>query len=261
MTLGAYLTLAFEMTEARLYSEKKNMTNTRVIKLTIRNNVSLQIFRAMFKSTFIDAAVKSDALKFGKFTLKSGRESPYFFNLGRFNSGLILSQLATAYAQTILDSKIDFDILFGPAYKGIPLAALGVAKLAELSPECANKEYAFNRKEAKDHGEGGNIVGGSLEGRKVLIIDDVITAGTAIREAYDLIVKNGGKVVGVVIALDRQEIFSESERVSTVEKVAKELGVQVISIVNLDDIIEHLKTQLSQEDLKAIKTYKENYGA
>ncbi|PRT54981.1 Orotate phosphoribosyltransferase [Wickerhamiella sorbophila] len=214
----------------------------------------------MFKSQFIDAAVASNALRFGSFTLKSGRISPYFFNLGLFNSGEVLVQLATAYATTILESGIEFDVIFGPAYKGIPIAALTVAKIAELDPSKGKLEYAFNRKEAKDHGEGGNIVGGSLEGRRVLVVDDVITAGTAINEARTIIEAAKGTIVGVVTALDRQERTADST-VSALTAVSQRFNVPVLSIVNLSDIIAHLSSSLSAEQLQALKDYQKQYGA
>lgn len=214
----------------------------------------------MFKNQFIDAAVSSNALRFGSFTLKSGRISPYFFNLGLFNSGEVLVQLATAYATTILESGIEFDVIFGPAYKGIPIAALTLAKIAELDPSKGKLEYAFNRKEAKDHGEGGNIVGGSLEGRRVLIVDDVITAGTAINEARSIIEGAKGSVVGVITALDRQERTADST-VSALTAVSQRFNVPVLSIVNLSDIISHLSGSLSAEQIQSLKDYQKEYGA
>lgn len=214
------------------------------------------------KRIFIENAIDSQALKFGEFTLKSGRISPYFFNLGHFNSAQVMSALGTAYAETIINSGIEFDVLFGPAYKGIPVAAITVVKLAELGKEDKWKkvEYAFNRKEKKDHGEGGNIVGSSLEGKKVLIVDDVITAGTAINEAYELIAQAKGIVSGIVIALDRREKTVDSPQ-SAVQNVAKRYNVPVISIVGLDDIIAFAKDRLSQDQLAAMVAYKKTFGA
>ena len=177
------------------------------------------------QAIFIDSALESQALKFGQFTLKSGRVSPYFFNLG-----LNLSCLASAYASTIIESGIEFDVLFGPAYKGIPLAALTAAKLAEMDPaKWAKVEYAFNRKEKKDHGEGGNIVGAPLAGKKAFIIDDVMTAGTAINE-------------------------------SAVQVVSARYNIPVLSITNLTKIIEYLGDRLTAEELEKINAYKAQYA-
>lgn len=212
------------------------------------------------QAIFIDAALSSSALKFGQFTLKSGRVSPYFFNLGLFNTGLNLSSLATAYASTIIESGIKFDVLFGPAYKGIPLAALTAAKLAEIDPEnWGHVEYAFNRKEKKDHGEGGNIVGAPLEGKKVFIIDDVMTAGTAINESFTILKENKAIVVGVIIALDRQERTVDSEK-SAVQVVSAKYGIPVLSITNLDKIIDYLGDRLTAEELQKINEYKATYA-
>lgn len=210
----------------------------------------------MSKAAFLEAALAANALRFGSFTLKSGRKSPYFFNLGSFCSGTALSTLAEAYAQTILTSGIEFDVLFGPAYKGIPLAALVIAKIAEIDPSKGHLEYSFNRKEAKDHGEGGNIVGASLKNRRVLVIDDVMTAGTAVGEASDIISAAGGKLIGVIVALDRQERMTEEAK-STLQVVSEKFGIAVFSIVNLDDIIKFLT---KPEEVAAVKEYKAQYG-
>lgn len=213
-----------------------------------------------FQTSFLDLALESQALKFGSFTLKSGRQSPYFFNLGLFNTGKLLSTLATAYAEAIINSGLKFDILFGPAYKGIPLCAITVAKLAELDPEnYANVGYSFNRKEKKDHGEGGSIVGCSLEGKTVLIIDDVMTAGTAINEAFSIIAGEKGQVVGCIIALDRQETTADSDKSAT-QAVSARYGIPVTSIVTLADIASHLKDKLSAENLAAIAEYRLKYS-
>lgn len=213
-----------------------------------------------FSTDFLDLAMESKALIFGEFTLKSGRKSPYFFNLGFFNTGKHLSQLATSYAKAIIKSGIKFDVLFGPAYKGIPLAAITVAKLAELDPENYNSVgYAFNRKEKKDHGEGGSIVGSSIEGKNVLIIDDVITAGTAINEAFEIIQTSKGTVAGCIIALDRQET-SPGLDISTTQAIAQKHNVPVTSITCLDDIIAHLKDKLSEEQLTSIQEYRSSYS-
>lgn len=213
-----------------------------------------------YSTDFLDLALDSQALVFGEFTLKSGRKSPYFFNLGLFNSGRLLSTLATSYAKAIIKSGIKFEVLFGPAYKGIPLAAITVAKLAELDPENYNTvEYAFNRKEKKDHGEGGNIVGASIGHKKVLIIDDVITAGTAINEAFDIINGAQGKVVGCIIALDRQETVTGSN-VSSTQAILQKHDVPVASITCLDDIITHLNDKISPDQLAKIKEYRSTYS-
>lgn len=213
-----------------------------------------------YQTSFLDLALESSTLKFGSFTLKSGRQSPYFFNLGFFNSGKLLSALATSYAEAIIASGLKFDVLFGPAYKGIPLCAITVAKLAELDPENYNDVgYSFNRKEKKDHGEGGSIVGSSLKGKKVLIIDDVMTAGTAINEAFSIINEEQGSVVGCVIALDRQETTKDSD-LSATQAVLERYSIPVISIVSLSDIITHLGTKISTEELESIKTYRSQYA-
>lgn len=213
-----------------------------------------------FQGQFLDLALESQALQFGTFTLKSGRQSPYFFNLGFFNTGKLLSALATSYANAIIKSGLKFDIIFGPAYKGIPLTAITVAKLAELDPETyGNVGYSFNRKEKKDHGEGGSIVGCRLAGKKVLIIDDVMTAGTAINEAFAIIKEEKGEVIGSIIALDRQETTSDSE-LSATQAVLKRYGLPVISIVSLSDIVKHLKDKITPEELGSIEFYRKQYA-
>lgn len=209
----------------------------------------------MQKSDFIDFIMDAGVLKLGEFTLKSGRQSPYFFNAGGFNTGAQLDQLSAAYAQTIAENNVEFDVLFGPAYKGIPLAATTSVALA--SKHDMNLPYAFNRKEAKDHGEGGNIVGHALEG-KVLIIDDVITAGTAIRESIDIIKANGATPAGVVIALDRME--KGQGDLSAIQEVERDYGIPVYSIINLNDIIEYLAETNNNNYLEAMKSYRADYG-
>jgi len=187
------------------------------------------------RTRFLQLALKADALRFGEFTLKSGRVSPYFFNAGRFDSGAAVAGLASCYADAVDAHGLDFDLLFGPAYKGIPLAtALG----CEYARRGRDLPLAFNRKEAKNHGEGGQLIGAPLAGRRVLIVDDVITAGTAIREALGLIGDAGGSVAGIVIALDRQEAVDPAQsRRSAAESVAIEHRLPVIAIATLDDLL------------------------
>jgi orotate phosphoribosyltransferase len=212
----------------------------------------------MNKNQFIEFVMHTGVLKLGEFTLKSGRKSPYFFNAGLFNTGGQLATLAKGYASAIAESKLEFDVLFGPAYKGIPLAATTSVSLANDFSH--DKPYAFNRKEAKDHGEGGNIVGHPLQG-KVLIIDDVITAGTAIREAIDIITSNGAEPAGVVIALDRME--KGKTELSAIQEVEKEYGIPVVSIIDLNDIISYLEQSSnpdSQQYLEAMRSYRKDYG-
>lgn len=212
----------------------------------------------MDKNQFIEFVMQTGVLKLGEFTLKSGRKSPYFFNAGLFNTGAQLATLANGYASAIHNSGIDFDVLFGPAYKGIPLAATTSVSLA--NDFATDKPYSFNRKEAKDHGEGGNIVGHALQG-KVLIIDDVITAGTAIREAMDIITANGAEPAGVVIALDRME--KGKSDLSAIQEVEKEYGIPVVSIIDLNDIISYLEASddpASNQYLEAMKAYRKEYG-
>ena len=209
-----------------------------------------------YQQEFLEFALQQGVLKFGEFTLKSGRISPYFFNAGLFNTGESLSRLGKYYAQAIVDSGIDFDVLFGPAYKGIPLAAATAVALADYHDR--NVPYCFNRKEAKDHGEGGNLVGAPLEGR-ILIIDDVITAGTAIREAMDIIAANNANAAGVAIALDRME-KGQGER-SAIQEVESDYGLQVMHIANLELLIQFIQ-QSGQYDeyLDAMQAYREQYG-
>lgn len=209
-----------------------------------------------YQNDFIDFAIQAGVLRFGEFTLKSGRTSPYFFNAGLFNTGEHLAKLGRCYAQAIVDSDIHFDVLFGPAYKGIPLAAAASIALAEQHGK--NIPWCFNRKEAKDHGEGGNLVGSPLNGR-ILVIDDVITAGTAIRESVDIIKSAGAELAGVVIALDRQE-RGQGER-SAIQEVEENLGINVASIVKLEHLLEYLKMHSGYENAVAmIESYRDQYG-
>jgi len=205
---------------------------------------------------FIEFALQKNVLKFGEFTLKSGRISPYFFNAGLFDDGLSLSKLGQYYAQTLKDSGIDYDVLFGPAYKGIPLGAATAVQLSSLFQE--NRPFAFNRKEAKDHGEGGVIVGAPLSG-KIMIIDDVITAGTAIREVIEIIKAAGAEPAGVVIALDRQE--KGQGELSAIQEVERDFNIPVVSIVNLAQILDFISSDASlAEYADSVAAYRDRYG-
>ncbi|WP_460815009.1 orotate phosphoribosyltransferase [Luteimonas pelagia] len=184
---------------------------------------------------FLRLALDADALRFGSFTLKSGRESPYFFNAGRFDSGATLAGLAACYADAIDAAGVDFDLLFGPAYKGIPLATALACAYARRGRDLP---VAFDRKEAKAHGEGGKLIGAPLAGRRVLVVDDVITAGTAVREALATIAGAGGTAAGIAIALDRQERVAEGDARSAAQAVADAQGIPVVAIAGLDDLLE-----------------------
>ena len=209
-----------------------------------------------YQHDFIDFAISAGVLRFGEFTLKSGRTSPYFFNAGLFNTGEQLARLGRCYAQAIVDSNTDFDVLFGPAYKGIPLAAATSIALADHHQR--NIPWCFNRKEAKDHGEGGNLVGAALSG-KIMVIDDVITAGTAIRESVDIIKTAGATLCSVVIALDRQERGRDQR--SAIQEVEESLGITVTSIVTLAHLLEYLQALGDRgEDVARIESYREQYG-
>ena len=209
-----------------------------------------------YKKEFIDLAIELGVLRFGEFTLKSGRVSPYFFNAGLFNTGYAAAKLGRYYAAAIADSGVQFDMLFGPAYKGIPLATLAAAALAEHQD--IDVPFAFNRKEAKAHGEGGNIVGAPLEGR-VLIVDDVITAGTAVREAYRIISAAGADIAGLVISLDRQERGQGA--LSAVQELRQSFDIAVVSIINLDDLIGIMEESSQYEaHLEPMLEYRKKYG-
>lgn len=209
-----------------------------------------------YQKDFIDFAIKNDVLRFGEFTLKSGRVSPYFFNAGLFNSGEALAKLGQYYAAAISESKVKFDVLFGPAYKGIPLATTCAVALYEH--QNTNIPYSFNRKEAKAHGEGGNIVGAALEG-DILIIDDVITAGTAIREAMDIIAAANAKPAGVIIALDRQE--KGSGEFSAIQEVEQQYKIPVLSIIKLEHLISYIENNADfAQYLDKVKAYRDQYG-
>ncbi len=209
-----------------------------------------------YKREFIEFSIQNQVLRFGQFTLKSGRISPYFFNAGLFNTGAQLARLGRYYAAAIEASGIAFDTLFGPAYKGIPLASTAAIALADHFNR--NTPWCFNRKEAKDHGEGGNIVGAPLQGR-VLIIDDVITAGTAIRESMEIIQAAGANAAGVVIALDRQE--KGKGELSAIQEVEQNYGISVASIITLADLMRYLEDDSSLgQHLEAVRAYRGQYG-
>lgn len=209
-----------------------------------------------YQQEFLEFAIDVGVLRFGEFTLKSGRVSPYFFNSGLFNTGASLARLGRFYAQAIIDSGLAFDTIYGPAYKGIPLAASLAIALADHHGR--DIPYCFNRKEAKDHGEGGLIVGAELKGR-VLIIDDVISAGTSVRESVEIIQAAGAQPAGVVIALDRQERGQGD--VSAIQEVERDYGLKVASIVGLLQLVEFLSNKSDQsEALVAIQAYRDRYG-
>ncbi|EMY6819257.1 orotate phosphoribosyltransferase [Vibrio metoecus] len=209
-----------------------------------------------YQREFIEFALEKQVLKFGEFTLKSGRKSPYFFNAGLFNTGRDLARLGRFYAAALVDSGIEFDVLFGPAYKGIPIATTTAVALADHHD--VDMPYCFNRKEAKNHGEGGNLVGSKLEGR-IMLVDDVITAGTAIRESMELIQANKADLAGVLVAIDRQE--KGKGELSAIQEVERDFGCAVISIVSLTDLITYLEQQGGNaEHLEAVKAYRAQYG-
>jgi len=206
-------------------------------------------------SLFIEFALEKKVLQFGDFLTKAGRNSPYFFNLGSFNDGESLKLLGEFYANKIIDTKIEFDMIFGPAYKGIPLAS---STSIALSNKNLNIPYSFNRKETKNHGEGGEIIGSTIKGG-VLVIDDVISAGTSINESYKLIHKNGAKIAGVIVAIDRQE--KGENALSATQEIAKKYSIPVISIITLEDIIHYLEVANSfSNELELIKRYQNTYG-
>ena len=217
------------------------------------------------RTRFLQLALRADALRFGTFTLKSGRQSPYFFNAGHFDSGAALVELAGCYADAIEAHGVAFDLLFGPAYKGIPLAT---ALACEYARRGRDLPLAFNRKEAKAHGEGGNLIGAPLAGRRVLIVDDVITAGTAIREALAIIAEAGGTVSGIVIALDRQEVAggatlaAGTSRRSAAETVADEHGLPVIAVASLGDLLAFAGEHPGLLEQRArLLAYRDAYGS
>lgn len=209
-----------------------------------------------YQREFIDFALQRGVLRFGEFTLKSGRVSPYFFNAGLFDSGLALAKLGQFYAQALVEQGVSYDLLFGPAYKGIPLAAATAMALAEHHQR--DVPWCFNRKEAKQHGEGGSLVGAPLSG-DVLIVDDVITAGTAIREVMQIIQQQGAQAAGVLIALDRQERGTGA--LSAIQEVERDFNIPVISIVSLQQVLEYLTVSTEfKQYLPAVERYREDYG-
>jgi orotate phosphoribosyltransferase len=209
-----------------------------------------------YQREFIRFAIERGVLRFGEFTLKSGRTSPYFFNAGLFNSGLALAQLGRFYAEAVQASGIDFDVLFGPAYKGIPLASATAIALAEQHGR--DLPWCFNRKEAKEHGEGGTLVGAPLVGR-ALIVDDVITAGTAIREVMQIIQAQGAQAAGVLIALNREE--RGQGELSAIQEVERDFGIPVVSIVSLSQVLDYLaQDQALRQHLPAVEAYRAQYG-
>jgi len=210
-----------------------------------------------YKKEFIELCMQLGVLKFGSFKLKSGRESPYFFNAGLFSTGTAIAALGRAYSDAAVDSDLTFDMLFGPAYKGIPLVTAAAAALADRHGFDA--PFAFNRKEVKDHGEGGMIVGSPLQGR-VLIVDDVITAGTAIRESIDIIRAAGAHPAGVLLALDREERGSVSP-LSAVQEVREQFGIPVIAVISLSDLMHHMDKEGRAAELASMQSYRDHYGS
>ncbi|WP_422411971.1 MULTISPECIES: orotate phosphoribosyltransferase [unclassified Endozoicomonas] len=209
-----------------------------------------------YQREFLDFALQEQVIRFGEFTLKSGRKSPYFFNAGLFNTGEAISKMGQFYAHALVNSGIEYDILFGPAYKGIPLATTTAVALSEHHD--LNTPLCFNRKEVKEHGEGGNIVGAPLEGR-VIIVDDVITAGTAVREVMEIINQSPASPAGVMVALDRQE--KGKGELSAIQEVERDFSIPVVSIVTLNDLLSYAE---ENKDIKmhapAIREYRERYG-
>lgn len=208
-----------------------------------------------YQTDFIQLALQAQALKFGEFTLKSGRVSPYFFNAGQFQTGSALASLGRFYAQALVDSGVNFDMIFGPAYKGIPLATTTATALADHHNQ--DMPFAYNRKEAKAHGEGGTIVGAPIKGR-VAIIDDVITAGTAVREVLSLIAEAGAEPAAIVVGLNRQE--KGKGELSAIQELVQETGVPVISIIDLAHVLQYLQAQGDSDNLAKVTAYRSQYG-
>ncbi len=210
-----------------------------------------------YQHDFIELCTRLGVLKFGSFKLKSGRESPYFFNAGLFSTGKAIAALGRAYGDAAVASDLTFDMLFGPAYKGIPLVTAAAASLADRHG--LDLPFAFNRKESKDHGEGGLIVGSPLKGR-VLIVDDVITAGTAIRESIEIIRAAGAHPAGVLLALDREERGSVSP-LSAVQEVREQFGIPVLAVINLSDLMRHMRNAGRTAELASMQSYRDRYGS
>ncbi|ACJ28947.1 Orotate phosphoribosyl transferase [Shewanella piezotolerans WP3] len=209
-----------------------------------------------YQREFIEFALERQVLRFGEFTLKSGRTSPYFFNAGLFNTGRDLARLGRFYAAALVDSGIEYDLLFGPAYKGIPIATTTAVALCDHHD--IDMPYCFNRKEKKDHGEGGSLVGSELQGR-VMLVDDVITAGTAIRESMEIIAAHNAKLAGVLIALDRQE--KGKGELSAIQEVERDFGCDIVSIIKLEDLINYLSEKSGMEaQLASVSAYRDQYG-
>lgn len=221
-----------------------------------------------YKQDFLKAVLDGGVLKFGRFELKSKRVSPYFFNAGELHTARLAGAIATAFARAILDAGLDLDVIFGPAYKGIPLCSAVTIKLGELDESKLDAvSYSFDRKEVKDHGEGGSLVGASLRGKRVVIVDDVITAGTAKRDAIDKIRREGGEVVGIVVALDRMEKLPASDGddskpgPSAIGELRREYGVPIVPILTLRDIIDGSKGLVGVDDVKRMEEYRLKYQA
>lgn len=209
-----------------------------------------------YQREFIEFALERNVLRFGEFTLKSGRTSPYFFNAGLFNTGRDLARLGRFYAAALVDSGIEYDLLFGPAYKGIPIATTTAVALCDHHD--IDMPYCFNRKEKKDHGEGGSLVGSELTGR-VMLVDDVITAGTAIRESMEIIEAHKAQLAGVLIALDRQE--KGKGELSAIQEVERDFGCDIVSIIKLEDLINYLSEKPGMEaQLASVSAYRDQYG-
>ena len=211
-----------------------------------------------FQKAFIEFIIKHQILRFGSFTLKSGRTSPYFFNAGLFNTGAALNFIGSSYATALANANVDYDLLFGPAYKGIPLVSVTAAALAQQHG--IDKPYCFNRKEAKDHGEGGLTVGAPLQGR-ALIVDDVITAGTAVREVMEIFDKAGAKPAGILVALDRQERGAGTK--SAIQEIEEQYNIPVLSIISLAQIVDYLRQQNDPalaSNLEAVQRYRDEFG-
>jgi orotate phosphoribosyltransferase len=242
---------------------KRAMIKLREKASNFKRNLFFKVSVKNIKQNFIQFAIDAQVIRFGEFTTKAGRLSPYFFNAGLFNNGENLGKIADFYADTLLESGIEFDMLFGPAYKGITLAS---ATAVALAAKGKNVPFAFNRKEAKDHGEGGNIVGATLQGR-VVIVDDVISAGTSVRESVELIQAAGATPTAVLIALDRMERSGKDEALSirsAAQEVSAQYAIPVLAIANLDDLFECLSTNTSTPEIvrhkAAVAAYRQRYG-